>query len=206
MKKFALSTYLAASLALLVPVPGRLAYGIVLILAMNVSMITVTFFQRLVKLLSLENLMSVLTAMLLVSEGVLYKQLLIMYSPIMALTLGFAIYLPAVSSFFISRFYKQSREPVGKELCSNMKYMGQFSLFACIIFLLRDIIGYGTISLPSRNGIFQLELLREQSGKMHAGAFLATIPGAIVLCALVIAFILYVQQNLKIAKEYSDAD
>ena len=206
MKKHILAAYLAASLALLVPAPGRFAYGIILILAMNISMLTATLFQRLVSSLSLENLSSVLTAMLLVGEGVLYKQFLILYSPVMALTLGLVIYLPPVSSFFISRFYRKSGETLGKELLGNMKYTAQFSLFAGIMFLLRDIIGYGTISLPSRKGIFQLEVLPERFGRMHAGVFFASIPGAIILCTLALTVVLSVQQNLKIAKEQNDAD
>lgn len=205
MKNNTLSVYLMASLAMLVTFPGRLAYGLVLIVYIYISMILMTLFQNLIYKFSLESLLSVLTAVFLISESIFFKQLLIIYSPVMALTLSFAIYIPAVSSFFITRLYRPNSESVVGDLAQNIKYCSGFSLFALFIFLFRDIFGYGTISFPSRTGISQIELF-SSADKLHVGTFWASVPGAVLLCGLVLFIISYADQNMKIAGELSDVE
>ena len=203
MKQNTLSVYLMASLAMLVPFPGRFAYGIILVAFMYVSMIMMSLFQNLVYRLSLEKLLSVLTAVFLISESIFFKQLLIMYSPVMALTLGFVIYIPAVASFFITRLYRPNKPSVAADLSENLKYCGGFSVFALFIFLFRDIFGYGSVSFPSRTGIAQI-ILSSSVDKVHVGTFWASTPGAILLCGLILYVISYADQNMKIAGAVSD--
>lgn len=203
MKQNTLSVYLMASLSMLVPFPGRFAYGIVLVIAMYASMIFMTLFQNLIYKFSLESLLSALTAVFLITESVFFKQLLIMYSPVMALTLGFVIYIPAVASFFVMRLYRPNVSSIVADLSQNIRYCGGFSLFSLCIFLFRDIFGYGTISFPSRTGIVQLVIF-SSAEKVHAGSFWASMPGAVLLCGLVLYIISYADQSMKIAGAVSD--
>lgn len=205
MKQNTLSVYLMASLSMLVPFPGRFAYGIVLVIVMYASMIFMTLFQNLVYKISLESLLSVLTAVFLISESIFFKQILIMYSPVMALTVGFVIYIPAVASFFVMRLYRPNAPSITADLIQNIRYCGGFSLFALCISLFRDIFGYGTISFPSRTGLVQLVLFSSSSAeKISVGTFWASTPGAVLLCGLVLYFISYADQNMKIAGAISD--
>ena len=196
MEKDVSFSYMLASFALLIPFPGRLAYGIILIILLNIQMLTVPFFRNLVEFLKLDDLLSVLTAVMLLCESIVFNQLLSLYSPLMALTLSFVIYLPAVSSFIISHLYPldPSIDRLG-ELRNNMKYSLTFSVFAFIFFLIRDIIGYGTITFPGRKELVCISLPALDEG-IHVGVFLASIPGAVLL--VFITFFLIWQISKKI--------
>ena len=183
--------YLLASFALLVPFPGRLAYGIVFIVLINIQMLSITFFKHLVNMLHLENLLSVLTASMLICESIIFKQLLILYSPLMALVLGFDIYLSAVSSFIISHLYPvdtAGKEATLLEFKNNMCSSLLFSLFALCIFLIRDVFGYGTITFPGRSSLISFTLL-PASDTAHFGVIFAFIPGAIMLVSIAVFFV-----------------
>ncbi|MBP5158125.1 MAG: hypothetical protein K6G18_15635 [Treponema sp.] len=190
MEKDVSFSFLLASFALLIPFPGRLAYGILLVILLNVQMFSIAFFRGLVELVHLNDLLSVLTAAMLMCESIIFKQLLAIYSPLMALTLSFVIYLPAVSSFIISRL-----NPLDAQLdCwgatkGNMGYSLAFSGIALAFFLARDIIGYGTITLPGRKELLCIHLFGQGEGA-HVGVFLATIPGAI-LFAFTTSFVMW---------------
>ena len=188
--------FMLSSFALVIPFPGRLAYGILLVILLNVQMLSISFFRRLVELLHLDDLLSVLTAAMLLCESIIFKQLLALYSPLMALTLSFAIYLPAVSSFVISRLRPadsgvDSRGEVKDKLGQSLT----FSALALVFFLVRDVLGYGTLTLPGRKGLLCLNIL-SQSENAHTGVFLASIPGAILL--VTISFILFWQIRRKL--------
>ncbi|MBQ9539657.1 MAG: hypothetical protein IJU95_10355 [Treponema sp.] len=181
MEKDASFSFLLSSLALLIPFPGRLAYGLVFVLLLNVQMLSIVFFRFLVKLVHLDDMLSVLTAAMLICESIIFKQILSLYSPIMALTLSFVIYLPAVSSFVISQLNSSgdSQAPLEQAL-HNMRLSLFFSILSLLFFLIRDLFGYGTISFPGRKALHCLYLLPQTEGA-HIGCFLATIPGAILL-------------------------
>ncbi len=183
-------SFMLASFALLIPFPGRLAYGIILVILLNLQMLSISLFRGLVELAKLDDLLSVLTAAMLLSESIVFKQLLSLYSPLMALTLSFVLYLPAVSSFIISHL-RSSDPSIGKWdlVRNNMKLSLEFSVFALFFFLIRDIFGYGTISLPGRKSLLCIHIL-PAGESVHLGVFLATIPGAVIL-VFIIFFIMW---------------
>lgn len=205
MEKDVSFTFLLASFALLIPFPGRLAYGILLVILLNVQMLSVTFFRVLVELVHLDDLLSVLTAAMLICESIIFKQLLALYSPLMALTLSFVIYLPAVSSFIISRLKPvDAKTDCWSETKGNLRYSLSFSGIALAFFLVRDIVGYGTISLPGRNELVCITLLGNGDGA-HVGVFLATIPGA-VLFAFTASFVIWrIRRKFNLLGGTSDA-
>ena len=197
MKQNNLYVFVAASLALLVPTPGRLAFGIILILALNITMFLGTLFRKLIGVLKFDDLQSVLIAMMLVCVTMMLKLLLTFYNPIYALTLGFILYLPALSSFLIGYFFDPSREPLLLELKENMAQSFHFSIFALILFFLRDIFGYGTITLPATSGIYCIDLVVKPF-LLQIGNFVASIPGTLVLVALMIVFQVHIMRKLRI--------
>ena len=196
MEKDVSFSFMLASLALLVPFPGRLAYGLVLVLLLNIQLLSVSLFRKLVEAAGLDDLLSVLTAAMLVCESCVFKQLLSLFSPLMALTLSFVIYLPAVSSFVISHLRPQDRQlDLAEEVRRNMKSSLSFSGFALLFFLLRDIAGYGTVSFPGRRGLACIRLLPQGEGS-HVGVFLATVPGAVLLVSVFFFAIWQVRRKL----------
>ena len=52
-----------------------------------------------------------------------------------------------------------------------------------MFFFIRDVFGYGTISFPSPNGIFEIQIFSAEN-KILPFSFLASIPGAVVLLLL----------------------
>ena len=182
MEKDSSFSFMLASFALLIPFPGRLAYGIILVLLLNIQMLTMPFFRRLVEFARLDDLLSVLTAVMLLCESIVFKQLLSLYSPLLALTLSFVIYLPAVSAFVISHLRPSDRaSDLAGEVRGNLRYTLSFSIFALVFCLVRDIAGYGTITLPGRNTLACLSIAASDSEGIHIGVFLASIPGAVLL-------------------------
>ena len=199
MKQNNLYVFVAASLALFVPAPGRFAFGIILILFLNITMLFGTLFRKLICVLKLDNLQSVLVAMMLVCISMAAKLVLSLYCPIYALTLGFLLYLPALSSFLIGYFFDPSREKISVELAENMSQCLRVSTIAIVLFLLRDMFGYGTITLPARESLLCF-YLPARKFFMQAGDFIASIPGTLVLVGLLIVFQNHISRKFRIAE------
>ena len=191
--------YIMISLALLVPVPGRLSYGLVLILEMNLLMLTGTLFCRFIHYLHFDALQDMLVAVFLIFMSVLFKQFIILYSPLVALTLGFQIYLPAVSSFILGNLYEAQMSSLLEDVKKNMLRSGEFSLFAFIMFLFRDLFGYGSISLPYPKGVLELIFIKDFKYSF-IGAFWASIPGALMFTALVVILLSHIENKFDIIK------
>src|SRR5574344_395535 len=199
MKKQNIYSYIAVSLAILVPVPGRFAYGIILLLAINFFMLTGTLFRKVICSLSLQNLQPILIAVFLVAMAILFKQFLILYSQVIALTLGLSIYMSAISSFMIGCLYEKSTKPLNIELKQNMQSSGAFSLFGLLFFLFRDLFGYGTITLPASNGLHELTVFGENA-YFSPSIFWTSIPGAIIFAAIILVLYVHIAKKMEIVE------
>ncbi len=188
-----------ASFALLIPFPGRFAYGIVLVITMTVEMFSIILFRRFMRFLHLEKMLSVLVAVLLISESIIIGQLLYFFSPVMALVLSFDIYFPAASAFVISSMFTIPEGKASQELLAVAKTSSVFDLFSLVIFAVRDIFGYGTLSFPSSTGIDEIVIFPASESSLHPGIFWATVPGALILCMLFLRIILWIQTNITLA-------
>lgn len=210
MRKTNLYTYITAALALLVPVPGRFAYGIVLVILLNILLASGTLFRKLIAVLKLQQLQSVLVGVFLVAVTVLYKEILNFVAPGIALNLGYVIYMPAVSSFLVGFLYEPSKDSVLVELKQNLVPNLMFSGYALVFFLFRDIIGYGTITFAAYPGIKEIVIQKWVEGKTYMGVFFATIPGAMIMVALSIIVVAHAVNKAEyirnMAKEEEQAD
>lgn len=200
MKKKDMYTYITASLALLVPVPGRFGYGIILLLALNIFLFLGILFKRLIDYLKMDEFKPVLIAIFLVSIAILYKQILIFYSPVNALILGFSIFMTAISTYLTGYLYEKSFLSLREELNMNLKKSFYFTIYALIIFLFRDIAGYGTISFPVHDGLKEIVIYTTKN-EFAFGAFWASIPGAMLLCAILVVFFAKVEHRFEIISE-----
>lgn len=191
--------YIAANLAMFVPVPGRMAYGIILILLFNIQMLFVTLLLHALRHMNLTNLRNTLVAIEIIAFTILYKQLLIIFCPVIALTLGFAIYLPTLSSIAFEFFFLKEFDRLKVHFVEILKMCGIITLNTIVYFLLRDLIGFGTLTLPAwkRMIVFNLPYNLETTS---AGVFFATVPGSLCLLSILLVFLAYIRTRFSILK------
>ena len=176
--------YLSIALAFLVPFPARLAYGIVVFVEMQILMLACVSGRELFFRLGMEEVQKPLISVLMISLTLLYKFILTFLSPVMALNMGFSIFIPALCSFLLGTVFEKKSAGLGEELKKNMKLSLQVTSPFLIFFLIRDIVSYGGISLPSHNGIFIIRII---PGGLKVGVMLASIPGAFFIMGFCVA-------------------
>jgi hypothetical protein len=196
--KKSIYVYIAATLAMLIPAPGRFACGIILVLELNVLMLTGTLLKELINKLELQQVGTVMLLSMLIAVTMLIRQIIAFTIPEMAIQLGFIMYLPTVSSFFIGYMFGAPYSSLRSSLTKNMKHSLLYSAFALIFFLLRDIAGFGTITLLTNHGVREIVLFN--SGKIDALVFFATIPGALVCTAGILILYVYIINKLEVVK------
>ena len=199
MKKSELSFFITLSLAMLVPVPGRLAYGIILILFLNILVLTGILFKKLISFFYSGELPNVILCALRISTCVLFRQIFLILFPLQTFILGITIFMPVLTSFVLGRLYVNRNLSVAAELKASLKSSTGFSLFSILFFALRDIIGYGTLSFPSGMGISEIKLFDIASSEISfLGMFWASVPGALILIAIEILVVASINRNLNI--------
>ena len=183
-KKFLI--YIGTTLAIVLPFPGRIAYGIFALLHFNVSVVLLTLMFYAINLLNVKFLRLGICFLELVALTILYKQLLVIFCPVAALTIGFSFYLPAVSAVVITIFNLRIKNSIKESCLDKLKKSLSISAFCFIIFVLRDILGFGTITLPNWQSLLVIKIpeIPFLAGNSFM-SFFATIPGCMVLTVLV---------------------
>ncbi len=187
MKKNVYFVFIAASFALLAAAPGRLAYGLPLIIELDILFFAAKAFYSFVKKIEMGSLAEILALAFIVFMTILFKQVLILFSPVIALTLSFCLYIPALSVFLLASVFQGQANADG----ASFEPALLFSAFALLFFLLRDVLGYGTISLPVSNGIKESYLFNSYDTAFLS--FFATIPGSLLVLVLCMSFLLTAQ-------------
>ena len=196
MNKYVYYIFTAISFALLVAAPGRFAFGIIICAELFFLLLLGLLFSYITKLYKGEELNSIFTVVGLVFATVLYKQIIMWLFPLMALQMSFVFYLPAVTSYMIRVVYGNINSNTKISLIDNAKIIGFFTIFALIFYLIRDIFGYGTFTLPSSNGLIEKTIFSPDSFSWTT--YIASIPGALVLVSFSILFVIFVQNKFKI--------
>lgn len=197
MKDKSLFVYIAAFCAILIPAPGRFVYGLALMFELILLVVTGTLATSLVKKIKLEELRSVIIMLILISTTILYRQLYVYLQTEIALTLGFIFFIPPVSIFMIEILFNQDERPLQKKLVNNLIKVLLFSLFGMIMFIFRDIAGYGTLTwFGSNHQIREIILLNPEAVGIFE--FFASIPGAFLICGIFMFTFLVVSNKLQI--------
>lgn len=191
--------YIVSFLAILVPVPGRFVYGITLMMLLLLQGILISMISSLTKKIQLSELTFVLELFILVAFTILYRQIIIIICPEVALTLGFAIYLVPVSSFILN-FTLDDKDLLLKErLKNNIKILFIYFITGILFFLFRDIACYGTFTFfGPKHQIFEKLILNPQITGIFS--FCATIPGALILCATLLLVYISIFHRFNIIK------
>ncbi len=197
MKRRSIYVFLATTLAILVPSPGRFIYGIVLVLELNLLMLVGTASVSLIKKIKMEEMMTVCVIMFLLATTILFRQIFIIFQPEIILTLGFIIFLIPVSLFMMGYIFSDSEKKLPERLRRNMIHSLTYSVFALLYFLLRDLIGFGTFTFFGKNHqIFEKVII--DSDKLGVGSILASIPGSLILSAILLYVYIFVRNKIDI--------
>jgi hypothetical protein len=204
MNKKSIYVYIAATLAMIIPAPGRFACGLILVLELNMLMLIGTLLRDLIRRLRLERTGELLLISMLISLTLLMRQIVVLIMPETAMQLGFVMYLPAVSSYFIGYMFGEEQNELGDALSRNMKHSALYSLFALTFFIIRDIAGFGTITYITADGIRQKVLFDSES--ITVMTFFATIPGALVCTAVVLIIHVFLFNKFRIVENAEEDD
>lgn len=191
--------FTAAAFSMLVCAPGRFAYGFVLMLEFLLIISGASAFSYLVKTLKLENLKSVLNLAFIMFLTIAFKLVLVLVSPVMALTLSFVIYVPAISAFMLSSVLTNEEKTVKDGVAKNLVTSLVFALFTLVFFFVRDVAGFGTITLPAKYGITEKVLFDVHKSAFFS--FFASVPGALMMVAVTVAVIILLQNKFSIIEK-----
>ena len=190
--------FTTAILSFIVPLPSRFAYTIIMLIAINFVMLTGTALKMFIEKLDLQNLEKVLMIIFMLSMTILFKQFVILFSPIIALTMGFAIYLAPVSSFLTGHILEPKENYTANLFAVNMRNSGILTGIAAIISIIREFLAYGSFSLPFRNEIhiYKYPFIKTNT----LSFFFSTIPGAFILTGLIVAVCVFINKKIEIVR------
>lgn len=200
MKNKTVFFYIAAALSIIIPSPGRLGFGIILVLEMFFLVFFGTLLNSLIKHLRIEEFTNLLMFVTLFTLVIIFQQLLSLYSPIFTLTLGFSVYLTALSSMIAGFFAspKVLESSLSFRLSKNMKSTTLFSIVALLFYTVRDIFSFGTITLPGRLGLIEFKII--ESLPFNDSFFWNSIPFALIMLAIFTAAATLINRKLEIIR------
>lgn len=196
MSKRTISIYMAATCAISVIIPGRFVCGIILAVEIGFLMLFGILFRSLVEVLKLNKMKNPLVMIFVVYLTIFYKRLIIFLMPELVLQLGFVMFLPAISTFTTVFLMEDKKQSLLNELKDNMPGAMFFALYVLFISFIRDFFGFGTLTLPGTNGFHEYIIFDSEA--VSAASFLATIPGALILSAVLLSAYLYVEKKFHI--------
>ena len=194
MKKNNMFFYLTAYLALLIPAPGRFVYGFTLMTEVFLLSIIGGLSVLLIEKSKFDQLKSTLFILILVAFSILFRQILIIINSQVALTLGFVVFFPPVSLFILNILFTLKTEKFLVQFRHRIVKMLIFTLGGMMIFLIRDILGYGTFTFFGKNHFIYEKVLFD-SNKIGVFSLLASIPGVLVILGII--YFLFIQFSKK---------
>lgn len=197
-KKINLILYISAFLSVVIPVPARFGWGIIMLFTMNVVMILGTTAKYFIRKLDIRELEPVCLLIFLYATTIFCKQLLILYSPMAALTLSFALYLIPISTFILGYILTDKEMDPKILFKKNMSASGIFTGYALIFYLIRELLAFGSISFPVKKGIHVIKIIADRMPEYTF--FFATIPGAFVILAILVAVFTFIERHVEILR------
>ena len=181
-----LYTYLAVSLSLLIPVSGRFAFGIVILLFFNLSVILTVSTIHGIRKFQFEYLKFSLVAFEIIAFTLLFRQITVILCPIIAMSCGFAFFIVAAVSVMIPMLFTGSSTLLKEDLLLQLKSSLLISLFCLVFFLFRDIIGFGTVTLPVWQDILVLKIPYLYN-HLNMLSFIGTIPSVLLITGILLS-------------------
>lgn len=200
MKKNIYYLYIAPALSILIPTPARLAYGIILLLELNFLVLLGSLPQSMIKHFNVNEFSKPLSFIFLISFVIIFRQLVSLYSPLIANTLYLNFYLTSIASFPMVLFSDDEITEMSLKvrLKLGLKYSLKFTLFGILYFLLRDLISFGTVTLPGRYQLYEYVIFKKLYE--NNSFFWNSIPFGLVLIAVFLAIATYIQKKFDIVR------
>lgn len=199
MKKENMFLYLTAYLALLIPIPGRFVYGFTIMTEVIFLSIIGSLSVLIIEKIKFEQLKSILFILILVSFSILFRQIIVMINSQVALTLGFIFFLPPVSLFILNILFTQKSGNFLEQFKHTILKTLFFSLGGMIIFLIRDIFGYGTFTFFGKNHFIYEKLLFNENS-VGIFSLLASIPGVLIILGIIYFIFIQISKKIDILK------
>ena len=127
--------YLAASLSMIIPVPGRVVFCVYILVLFNLIVFLSTLFNHGITLLGFEKYKIGFVAIESIAITIFFKQLIVFICPLIALNLSFILYFPAITSTFLILFMPDDSNSLKNNIVSKMKIT---LLISVIVFALSD--------------------------------------------------------------------
>lgn len=198
MKKKSHIVYMAAAISILLPATGRFAIGIIICVAMLFITFFGTIFNRIIRNLVSKDSAIFYQFVISILLCTIFNQLLTLFSPVLSIYMGFTIYLVAFSSMIIGFFASDNQKDFSDVLSHNILNTLKFCLLTLFFFFLRDYIGYSTFTLPSPFGFIEYKL--PSFHQYYKSFFWGSIPCAIVLLALSLTLITFINRRFDIVR------
>lgn len=199
MRSKSIYIYIAAFLAILLPVPGRFVYGITLLFELAILMLLGIFINLLIDKIKMPEFRTVIMMYCLIALTILYRQIFVILQPEIALTLGFTFFLPTLSLFLIGNLFNDDTISLKDRLFSYLIDLLIFIIFGVLFFLLRDILGFGTFTFfGKKHQIYEVIIF--DASKIGVFDFFATIPGALFVEGMLLSIFVSIRQKFKILK------
>ena len=113
--------------------------------------------------------------------------------------MNFTVYLAAFSSMIIGFFASEEDDKdFSDTLSHNIMNTLKFCLLTLFFFLIRDYIGYSTFTLPGQFGFIEYKM--PSIHQYYKSFFWGSIPCAIVLLALGLALITFINRRFDIVR------
>lgn len=199
MTRKAISLYMAATCAIAIVAPGRLVCGLIIAVELQFLMLFGLLFKAFLRKIKLDNLAQPLMLCFAVYFTIMFKQLLTLIMPELALQLSFVLYLPTISTFTTVFLLEETPMTLKESMKKDLPVSFHFEVYIIMVSFLRDVLGYGTLTLPFADS--QLEYVLFSSERISATSFLATIPGSLVLNALLLSLYLFIEKKGAILKK-----
>jgi hypothetical protein len=148
--------------------------------------------------LKMDRLMVPLMIYMTVTATVAYKQFLILFSPVTALSTGFSLFITAFCAYEIGAFIQKEMFVFKERLTAKMKESAVFSAMALAVFFIREFFGAGVISFPAPQRFFPKGLAEIElpvPAVLHSAVFLASIPGTVIVVAIMMTVFSAVQKK-----------
>ena len=139
MKKNYFYIYIVAALTVILPLPPYFAYGIIAVIQIYLLVCAGLLTKILLENLDMKKQVPAVILFILTMFTIFYKQLLILYSPVMALTAGYSLYLVCFSSYVLGNILDSVGLSPWMHFLKTFGRISLVSLFTLVFFLFRDI-------------------------------------------------------------------
>ncbi|MGP1601381.1 hypothetical protein [Treponema sp.] len=199
MTKKASFFFTASCLILLVPVPPRFAFGIVFILCAAVIVLAAVMLKALIEYIGVKKYKNLLFMPGILAVTLFLYALVGLWSPVTAFTFGFIMYILPVSLFMNASVFADEHCSLKEMLIRELKNCAVLSVSGLFFFAARELLAYGTLSLPVRSGLQVFGILKGLG--FFPVFFWATIPGALVLLAFLLVALAAVYRRYGIKED-----